>query len=110
MAESPTIRKAFDDYENNAREGAMYLGPVNNSTIYAPVSIVHYCDNGDIWLETGWYAQKRPTKKCQARITVVDGKLTVVMPWLMFSRMRYKHCLDVRDSWKVDDFRFITSW
>lgn len=110
MAESPTIRKAFDDYEANASSKALYLGPVNNRSIYAPASIIHYCDNGDIWLGKGWYARRKPTRKCQARITSVNGKLSVTMPWAEFMKMSYRHCLDVNDVWKVQNLHFITSW
>lgn len=110
MTESPTILRAFDDYDQNAYNKAMYLGPVNNRTFYAPASTIHYCDNGDIWLGKGWYARRKPTRKCQVRVTPVNGRISVTMPWTEFMKMGYSHCLNVNETWKVGDFRFITSW
>lgn len=110
MSTSPTILKAFDAYDDSASTGAVYQGPVNDSTIYAPVSVIHYCDSGDVWLGKGWYARRKPTKTCQARITAHDGKLSVAIPRTLFARMRYSYSLNVQDIWKIEDFRFIKGW
>lgn len=105
-----TIHQAFESYDSCARVRAFKQGPINGRTIYAPISAIKYCENGDVWLSKGWYARKKPTRICQARITYSGGKLSVSIPRALFSRMEYKDCLDVDETWKIDNLHFIKNW